>query len=90
MVSAVFALRGSRKRPAIPDEIETTRAFYTKGNETRGKIGILFIHGFTVTPASSGLLISRDWLLPGSGPEVFSFQEVALLKRVGWAGPMRK
>lgn len=51
-MSELFALRKSHKRTATAEEVETARPFYAKGNVARGSKGILFIHGFTVTPAS--------------------------------------
>lgn len=52
MEPKIFALRGTSKRPATQEEIETTKPFYQAGNNQYGKTGILFIHGFTVTPAN--------------------------------------
>lgn len=51
-MSELFAIRKSHKRAATNEEVETTRPLYIEGNVTRGSVGILFIHGYTATPAS--------------------------------------
>ena len=51
-MNELFALRKSHKRLATAEEVETARPFYAGGNVARGSTGILFIHGFTATPAS--------------------------------------
>lgn len=48
----IFALRKFHKRPATEEELKTTRPIFKKGKLSKGKIGILFLHGFTSTPAN--------------------------------------
>lgn len=49
----IFALRRNRVlRPIKDDELEQVQAFSNQGTGTNKNIGILFIHGFTVTPAN--------------------------------------
>jgi len=72
----IFALRKFHKRPATEEELKTTRPIFKKGELPKGKIGILFLHGFTSTPASlqdyaeffakEGYTVSVP-LLPGHG-----------------------
>jgi carboxylesterase len=48
----LFALRKRHKRPATEEEIATTEAFFARGHGPKEQMGLLFIHGFTVTPAN--------------------------------------
>ncbi|MBF0397492.1 MAG: alpha/beta fold hydrolase [Desulfobacterales bacterium] len=69
----LFALRGLTSRIATEEEISSAEAFYSDGSKT----GVLFIHGFTVTPANFrayGERIAKEYgftvsipLLPGHG-----------------------
>jgi hypothetical protein len=52
METELFALRGRSSRRATPEEIETSSPMYERGSGARAGTGILFIHGFTVTPAN--------------------------------------
>jgi len=48
----LFALRKMDKRPATEAEIETTKPLFKRGHGAKEQLGLLFIHGFTVTPAN--------------------------------------
>ncbi len=71
----LFALRKLRRRPATAGELETARPLLLVGEDHRAT-GVLFIHGFTVTPANFHGYAKRLWrqgytvsvpLLPGHG-----------------------
>lgn len=53
----LYALRRGAKRPATPAEVDSTRAVQREGAGENAKVGLLFLHGFTVTPANF-----RGWL----------------------------
>ena len=83
----LWALRGFSKRIATQQEIETTKPFYKKGGGKNARTGILFIHGFSVTPANfkeyANLLAEQGYtvsipLLPGHG------QQPEALLSVSW------
>lgn len=81
----LYALRKLDKRPATEEELETTTAFFKRGHGSKESIGILFIHGFTVTPANFrqyadrfaelGYTVSVP-LLPGHGETPASLLDV--------------
>jgi len=71
----LFALRKLRRRPPTAAELETARPLFRVGSGERAT-GVLFIHGFTVTPANFHGYAERLWqqgytvsvpLLPGHG-----------------------
>ncbi len=72
----LFQLRRFSVRPPSDDDLAAAQAFFHRGGKERGEIGILLIHGFTVTPAcfyaygrtlvQAGYTVSVP-LLPGHG-----------------------
>lgn len=72
----LYALRGLNARPISEEELATTKPFFQMGTEPNKDLGILMIHGFTVTPANFyhysrklselGYTVSLP-LLPGHG-----------------------
>jgi carboxylesterase len=52
-VNELFALRGRVRRPASVAEIESAAPLaLRRGEGARARVGLLFVHGFTVTPAN--------------------------------------
>jgi carboxylesterase len=83
----LFALRGRSRRPATPAELETAAPLpLRRGQGPRARIGLLFVHGFTVTPANFrawaerlnglGYTVSAP-LLPGHGGAPADLEGVA-------------
>lgn len=84
MKSDLFAIRLFNKRPATPTEIRSTAPYFKLGRSPLKKIGILFIHGFSGTPAAfknyaeffsqQGFTVSVP-LLPGHGKTLEAFEK---------------